>query len=84
MEDDLIRALTEKPERSAVLDVTWPEPVRPDLAALPNVFCTPHIAGFAADEVLRMPDVMLEVLQEYLSNGSLRYEVTLEMLKTMA
>lgn len=84
VEDDLIRALTEKPERSAVLDVTWPEPVRPDLAALPNVFCTPHIAGFAADEVLRMPDVMLEVLQEYLSNGSLRYEVTLEMLKTMA
>lgn len=84
VEDDLIRALKEKPERCAILDVTWPEPVRPDLMALPNVFCTPHIAGFAADEVLRMPDVMLEVLEQYLKDGSLRYEVTMEMLATMA
>ena len=52
--------------------------------ALPNVFCTPHIAGFAADEVLRMPDTILEVLREYLENGTLRYEVTIEMLSTMA
>ncbi|MBQ7064463.1 MAG: hypothetical protein IJM90_06220 [Firmicutes bacterium] len=84
VEDDLIRALTEKPERSAVLDVTWPEPVRRDLQAMPNVFCTPHIAGFAADEVLRMTDVMLDILKTYLQDGTLRFEVTLEMLKTMA
>ena len=84
VEDDLIRALKEKPERTAVLDVTWPEPVRPDLMELPNVFCTPHIAGFAADEVLRMPDAMLEILERYLQDGSLQYEVTMEMLATMA
>ena len=83
-EDDLIRALTEKPERCAILDVTWPEPVRKDLQSLPNVFCTPHIAGFAADEVLRMPDTILEVLREYLESGKLRYEVTEQMLATMA
>ena len=84
VEDDLIRALTEKPERTAVLDVTWPEPARADLMAMPNVFITPHIAGFAADEVLRMTDVMLDVLKEYLAGGSLRYEVTAGMLSTMA
>ena len=84
VEDDLIRALTEKPERTAVLDVTWPEPARADLMAMPNVFITPHIAGFAADEVLRMTDVMLGVLKEYLAGASLRYEVTAGMLATMA
>ncbi len=83
-EDDLIRALTEKPGRCAILDVTWPEPVREDLMGLPNVFCTPHIAGFASDEVLRMPDTILEVLREYLKSGVLCYEVTQEMLATMA
>ena len=84
VEDDLIRALTEKPQRTAVLDVTWPEPARSDLMALPNVFITPHIAGFAAEEVLRMTDEMLAILKSYLENGSLRFEVTEGMLATMA
>ena len=84
VEEDLIRALKEDPARTAILDVTWPEQARKEFLTMPNVFCTPHIAGFAAEEVLRMADVMLNVLREYLDHGRLICEVTEEMLETMA
>ena len=84
VEEDLIRALKEEPDRTAVLDVTWPEQAKSEFLAMSNVFCTPHIAGFAAEEVLRMADVMLDVLREYLDHGKLIYEVTEDMLETMA
>lgn len=84
VEEDLIRALKEEPDRTAVLDVTWPEQAKSEFLAMSNVFCTPHIAGFAAEEVLRMADVMLDVLREYLDHGKLMYEVTEDMLETMA
>lgn len=84
VEEDLIRALKEEPARTAILDVTWPEQARKEFLTMPNVFCTPHIAGFAAEEVLRMADVMLNVLREYLDHGRLICEVTEKMLETMA
>ncbi len=58
VEADLIRALQEKPGRAAVLDVTWPEPVpeRNPFLSMPNVFLSPHIAGYADREVLRLAD----------------------------
>lgn len=56
VEADLIRALTEEPARTAVLDVTWPEPPLPEspLWSLQNVFLTPHIAGSMQRETARM------------------------------
>ena len=47
VEEDLIRILEEKPDLTAVLDVTWPEPPVQEsrLYTLQNVFLTPHIAG---------------------------------------
>ena len=86
VEADLIRAMQEEPGRTALLDVTWPEPPEKDspLWTLPNVFLSPHIAGSMHNEVARMG---LYMTQEYeaLSQGKpCRYEVTEKMLETMA
>ena len=86
VEADLVRALREEPSRTAVLDVTLPEPPQEGspLYALPNVFLTPHIAGSAGDEVQRMSEYMLEEFRRVASGASALYEVTPAMLATMA
>ncbi|WP_344914911.1 hydroxyacid dehydrogenase [Paenibacillus hodogayensis] len=86
VEEDLIRALREVPTRTALLDVTHPEPVREDseLLRLDNVVLTPHIAGSISREVARMGRYMAEECGRYLKGEPLRYEVKVEMLETMA
>jgi phosphoglycerate dehydrogenase-like enzyme len=86
VEADLIRALREEPGRSAILDVTDPEPTRGELLTMENVFLFPHIAGYAKDEVLMMSDFMLSELDRYLLGEPLdeMAEVKAEMLATMA
>jgi phosphoglycerate dehydrogenase-like enzyme len=86
VEADLVRALKEKPARTAVLDVTWPEPAAAghEFLSLPNVFLTPHIAGYANQEVLRLADYMFDELKRFMAGEKLLYEVTLPMLATMA
>ena len=88
VEADLIRALTECPNRTAVLDVTMPEPPEADspFYSLPNVFLTPHIAGSAGDEVARMGEQMAQAYALWLEKGEekLDCEVTIPMLETMA
>ena len=86
VEEDLIKALKEEPERYAVLDVTDPEPPleTSELYTLPNVVLTPHIAGSFGNEVLRMSEYMLDEYRALISGKPNKYEVTLEMLKTMA
>lgn len=86
VEEGLIRALREEPGRTAVLDVTDPEPVpegHPFLS-LPNVVLTPHIAGSMADELGRMGQYMRDAFQSYQQGAPSPYEVTLPMLETMA
>ena len=86
IESDLIRAMQEFPDRTAVLDVTWPEPPLDDspLLTQPNVFLTPHIAGSMGNEVARMGKTMADECALYLARKPLRYEVTPAMLATMA
>ncbi len=85
-EADLIAALSEKPGRAAVLDVTWPEPPAPGspLYTMENVVLTPHIAGSIGDEVARMGEYMLAECAALLSGAPVKYEVTEKMLETMA
>ena len=86
VEDDLIRALREEPGRTAVLDVTDPEP-SPEghpFYTLDNVVLTPHIAGSAGAECFRMGVYMLEEAERWLGGEELQYNVTLKMLETMA
>jgi phosphoglycerate dehydrogenase-like enzyme len=86
VEDDLIRALTEKPTRTALLDVTFPEPVPAGhpFYAMDNVILTPHIAGSKGRELARMGTYMAEEFERYINGGPLCYEVTLQKLATMA
>ena len=86
VEDDMIRALKEEPCRTAVLDVTFPEPPVDDseLYKMANVFLTPHIAGSKGLEVHRMSLYMLEEFRRFVKGEPVRWSVSLKMLETMA
>ncbi len=86
VEADLARAMSEKPNAAAVLDVTFPEPIEDGnpLLALDNVYLTPHIAGSQADEVHRMAEYMVEEFKAFTSGAPTKYSVTEKMLETMA
>ena len=86
VEEDLVQALTEEPERTAILDVTWPEPVVEGhpFYELPNVVLTPHIAGSLGQEVARMGEYQVQEFLRYIEGRPLSMEVTADMLETMA
>ena len=86
IEDDLVRILRERPDLTALLDVTYPEPPEEGhpFYTLQNCMLTPHIAGSTGDEVARMGLYMLREYEAYRSGADCRYEVTEEMLATMA
>lgn len=86
VEADLVRILTERPDITAVLDVTFPEPPVADHAfySLPNCFLTPHIAGSLSNETHRMAEYIIEEYHRYIGGLPCKYEVTPEMLETMA
>lgn len=86
VEDDLVRILEERPDLTALLDVTDPEPVEEGhpFYTLSNCLLTPHIAGSLGDEVARMGLYMLRECESYLSGNLNQYEVTEKMLETMA
>jgi phosphoglycerate dehydrogenase-like enzyme len=85
VEADLARVLTARPDLTALLDVTWPEP--PDAASplwtMPNVVMSPHIGGTIGDEVGRLADCVIEEFLAWSSGQPLRYQVTREILATM-
>ncbi len=86
VEDDLVRILKERPDLTALLDVTFPEPPIDGhpFYTLNNCLLTPHIAGSAGDEVARMGLYMLRECRSYLSGEPCSYEVSEKMLETMA
>lgn len=86
VEDDLVRMLKERTDVFAILDVTCPEPPVEGhpFYSLDNCILTPHIAGSLGDEVVRMSEYMLTEFKRYKSGEPCPYEVTEQMLKTMA
>lgn len=86
IEKELAEVLKKRKDITAVLDVLYPEPPRADnpLLGLDNCVITPHIAGSMGDEQRRMGEYMLEEFERYIQNVPNKYEVTFEMLKTMA
>jgi phosphoglycerate dehydrogenase-like enzyme len=81
----LIRTLQQRPDLTAVLDVTEPDP--PDAASplyeLPNVFLTPHIGGSVGHECWRMGEVMLEEALRYLEGSELRHSLDRQAAEAM-
>ena len=75
--DGLVRALGARPDLTAALDVTDPEPLPPGhpLWALPNALVSSHIAGSVGDEVLRMADWAIEEFDRFRRGEPLRYRV---------
>ena len=82
----MINVLKNRPDLTALLDVTFPEPPEKgsDFYTLENCILTPHIAGSAGNEVRRMGEYMKEEYTKFINNEHCLYEVSLEMLKTMA
>ena len=70
----------------AALDVFAQEPLPDDspFRALDNVIITPHVAAHTRQARLRQGQIVTEELTRFLRRGELRYEVTRDMLATMA
>ena len=85
-ETDLVETLHRRPDLTALLDVTYPEPLPPDspLLRLPNIQVTSHIAGSVNDETHRLADYCIEEFDRYVKGEPLHHAVTLEMLASMA
>lgn len=86
VEGDLIALLKRRPDVTALLDVTFPEPVEAgsELYTLDNCILTPHIAGSSGNEVSRMAEFIIDEFDRYINGEPCHYEVSPEMLKTMA
>ena len=85
-EPGMTAVLSARPDVTALLDVTYPEPPLPDspLWNLPNVIMSSHIAGAIGDEVGRLAEVAIEEFMAWSMGEPLRYNVTPAMLETMA
>lgn len=86
VEDDLVRILQERPDLTALLDVTNPEPPVEGhpFYTLDNCHITPHIAGSWGNEVRRMGEYMRDEFDRTIAGEPCRYAVTEKMLETMA
>lgn len=85
-ETGLIKALQERPDLTAALDVTYPEPpaASSPLYAMDNVLLTPHIAGSVDDECRRMVHYMIEEYDRLIAGQPLKWRVTREKAVAMA
>lgn len=86
VEDDLAEVLLERPDLTALLDVTDPEPPVEGhiFYKLPNLFLTPHIAGSSGREVQRMGAAVHDAYIKHVAGESSDMEVRLEDLVKMA
>jgi phosphoglycerate dehydrogenase-like enzyme len=85
VEADLAGVLAERPDLTALVDVTWPEPPPPDspLWTLPNLIISPHIGGTVGDEVVRLADLAIAEFEAWAAGRALTQQVTAEVLATM-
>lgn len=86
VEADLADILSKRPDITAILDVTDPEPPLDNspFYSLDNCILTPHIAGSSGNEVYRMSEYMKDEFLSFINSKPTKYEITLSMLETMA
>jgi phosphoglycerate dehydrogenase-like enzyme len=83
---EMIEVLGRRPDITAVLDVTDPEPPAVDspLTKLSNVVLTPHLAGSAGRECHRLGSYMVDEFQRYLAGEPLVHRITPHAALAMA
>ena len=85
VEQDLIRVFSARPDLTALLDVTLPEPPGVDSLFwnMSNVVISPHVGGTIGDEVVRLADCVIDEFENWTAGRPLRYEITAKVLETM-
>ena len=85
-EAELAAVLARRPDLTAVLDVTWPEPPLPGspLYSLPNIILTPHIAGSMDRECRRMGRAMINEFDRWSRGEPLTMQVVREQVELRA
>ena len=85
-EDEMTEVLRARPDLTAWLDVTDPEPPvsGSPLYRLPNVILTPHVAGSLGRECRRFGRTMVDELDRYLAGVPLAHEVTRRVAAQLA
>ncbi len=83
-EAGMIEVFKQRPDLTALLDVTFPEPPESgsELYTLPNIRLSSHIAGSLNDEVHRMADYMIGDYKRFANGEPIVNEVTEEILMT--
>lgn len=73
----LTDVLRSRPDVTAVLDVTHPEPPAPEspLYTLPNAVLTPHLAGALGAERHRLGQLVLDELERFLRGEPLQHAI---------
>lgn len=86
VESELCEVLRVRPDITALLDVTDPEPPAKGspFFTLENCILSPHMAGSKGFEINRMAKYMAEEFERFDCGRPCLYEVTEEMLQTMA
>lgn len=86
MDQDALLAELQSGRIQAALDVFDEEPLPLDspFRQLDNVILTPHIAGGTVEARYRQGQYMVEEMQRFLASEPLKYQVTKQMLDTMA
>ncbi|XHR27580.1 MAG: hydroxyacid dehydrogenase [Chthoniobacteraceae bacterium] len=87
-EDEMIEVLRERPDITAILDVTLSDPHAPapdsPLLKLPNVILTPHIAGSMGREIRRLGHYMVQELHRYVAGKPFKWQLSEEHTRHMA
>ena len=85
VEADMIRVLAARPDLTALLEVTEPEPPALDspLWEMPNIVISPHMGGTVGDDVVRLADCAIEEFEAWTAGRPPRHEITAGILETM-
>lgn len=85
-ETEMVEALGRRPDITAMLDVTWPEPpvAGSPLYSMPNVVLTPHIAGSQEHECRRMGQLMIDEYDRWSKGEPMRWSISKEKAAILA